>query len=98
MELLRTIQQWPLPAIVAMIAGLAVLLAPRVLNYTVAGYLIFIGVFGIARYFSDGPLSAQSVIALAAGMLVLIKPEVLSYVVGVYLILVGLLQAGILRF
>lgn len=98
MELLRAIQQWPLPAIAAMAAGLVVLLAPRVLNYTIAAYLIFIGMVGLARYFSDGPLSGQSIIALAAGILVLIKPEVLSYVVGVYLILIGLLQAGILRF
>lgn len=98
MEILSTIHQWPLPALAALIAGLVILLAPRVLNYTVAAYLIFVGVFGLLRYFSGAPVSAQSVIALAAGVLVLIKPEVLSYVVGVYLILVGLLQAGILRF
>jgi Flp pilus assembly protein protease CpaA len=98
MELLRTFQQWPLPAIAAIIAGLVILVAPRVLNYTVAAYLIFIGVFGLLRYFSGGDVSAQAVVALAAGVLVLIKPAVLSYVVGGYLILVGLLQAGILRF
>jgi hypothetical protein len=98
MDFLSSIQQWPLPAIAAIIAGLVVLLVPRVLNYTVAAYLIFVGVFGLLRYFSGTPVSAQSVVALTAGVLVLIKPQVLSYTVGVYLILVGLLQAGILRF
>ncbi|MGE5154981.1 MAG: DUF3096 domain-containing protein [Bdellovibrio bacteriovorus] len=97
MDLLSTIQQWPLPAIAAIIAGLVVLLVPRLLNYTVAAYLIFIGIFGLLRFFNGTPVSAQSVIALVAGVLVLIKPQVLSYVVGVYLILAGLLQAGVLR-
>lgn len=98
MELLNTLEQWPLPAIAAMIAGLVILLAPRFLNYTVAAYLILVGTFGLVRYFYGGSVSAQSIIALTAGILVLIKPEVLSYIVGVYLILIGLLQAGILRF
>ncbi len=97
MDLVNTIQQWPLPAIAAMIAGLVVLLVPRVLNSAVAAYLIFIGTFGLLRYYYGSPVSAQSVIALVAGVLVLIKPEVLSYIVGAYLILVGLLQAGVLR-
>jgi len=98
MELLSTLEQWPLPAIAAMIAGLVILLVPRVLNYTIAAYLILVGTFGIVRYFYGSTVSAQSIISLAAGILVLIKPEVLSYVVGVYLLLIGLLQAGILRF
>jgi hypothetical protein len=98
MDLINAIQQWPLPAIAAIIAGLVVLLVPRVLNYTVAAYLIFIGAFGLLHYFYGTPVSAQSLIALAAGVIVLVKPDVLSYVVGVYLILVGLLQAGVLRF
>lgn len=97
MDLLSTIQHWPLPAMAAIVAGLVVLLVPRVLNYTVAAYLIFIGVFGMLRYLNGQPVSAQSVIALTAGVLVLIKPEVLSYVVGGYLVLIGLLQAGVLR-
>ena len=98
MELLSSLQQWPLPAIAALIAGLVILLVPRVLNYTVAAYLIFIGIFGLLRTFNGAPVSAQSAIALAAGVLVLVKPEVLSYIVGGYLILVGLLQSGVLRF
>lgn len=98
MDLLSSVQQWPLPAVAAIIAGLVVLLVPRVLNYAVAAYLIFIGAFGVLRYFYGTPVSSQSVIALAAGVLVLIKPEILSYVVGIYLILIGLLQAGVLRF
>jgi len=98
MELLNTLEQWPLPAIAAMIAGLVILLVPRVLNYTIAAYLILVGTFGLVRYFYGSAVSAQSIISLAAGILVLIKPEVLSYVVGVYLLLIGLLQAGILRF
>jgi hypothetical protein len=33
--------------IVALIAGILILIAPRILNYVVALYLIFIGVIGI---------------------------------------------------
>jgi hypothetical protein len=98
MDLLHSIQQWPLPAVAALIAGTVILLVPRVLNYTVAAYLILVGVFGISRYFYGSSISAQSIISLAAGVLVLVKPEVLSYIVGVYLVLIGLLQADILRF
>jgi hypothetical protein len=33
--------------IVALIAGILILIAPRILNYVVALYLIFIGVLGL---------------------------------------------------
>ena len=38
------LQNWPLEAIVAIIAGIMILLVPRILNYTVAVYLLVIGV------------------------------------------------------
>jgi hypothetical protein len=98
MDLLNDLQQWPLQAIAALIAGLVVLLVPRALNYTVAAYLVLVGVSGLLRTYHGSPFSGQSVIALVAGVLVLIKPEVLSYIVGAYLILTGLLQAGVLQF
>lgn len=39
-------------AIIALLAGLLILVAPRVLNYVVAVYLILIGVLGIIPYFN----------------------------------------------
>jgi len=35
------------PPLLALIAGVIILLMPRVLNYVVAGYLILIGVLGL---------------------------------------------------
>jgi hypothetical protein len=51
----QTIQRGPdmviglahLQPIVALIAGIAILLVPRLLNFIVAAYLIFIGVVGL---------------------------------------------------
>ena len=97
MNVAAFLQQWPLTAIVAIVAGVVVLLLPRALNYAVAAYLLFVGALGLLRFYYGHSVSAESVVALIAGVLVLIKPEVLNAVVGIYLILVGLLQAGILR-
>ena len=36
-----------LPALVALIAGILILVIPRLLNYIVAIYLILIGLFGL---------------------------------------------------
>jgi len=36
-----------LPALVALIAGILILVAPRLLNYIVAIYLILVGLFGL---------------------------------------------------
>jgi hypothetical protein len=36
-----------LPAIVALIAGILILLVPRLLNYIVAVYLIVVGLLGL---------------------------------------------------
>lgn len=42
-----TISVVMLPAIVALIAGILILIVPRLLNYVVAIYLIIVGVLGI---------------------------------------------------
>lgn len=42
-----TITAAQLPAIVALIAGVLILIMPRLLNYIVAIYLIFIGLAGL---------------------------------------------------
>jgi len=39
-----------LPAIVALIAGILILVIPRLLNYIVAIYLILIGLFGLGLF------------------------------------------------
>jgi DUF3096 family protein len=42
-----TITAGHLPAIVALIAGVLILIMPRLLNYIVAIYLIFVGLVGM---------------------------------------------------
>ncbi len=39
-----------LPAIVAIVAGVLILVVPRLLNYIVAIYLILIGLFGLGIF------------------------------------------------
>jgi len=41
------------PAI-ALVAGIIILLAPRVLNYVIAIYLIVVGIVGLSAYFFEG--------------------------------------------
>lgn len=38
-----------LAAIVALVAGILILIVPRLLNYVVAAYLIIVGVIGILQ-------------------------------------------------
>ena len=40
----------PLQPLVALVAGILILVRPRLLNYIVAIYLIVIGVLGLARF------------------------------------------------
>jgi hypothetical protein len=96
-DIAAVLQQWPVQALVALIAGVIVLVAPRVLNYAIAVYLLVVGVLGLLHFFHGQPIRPQPVIALVAGLLVLVRPNILSYVVGGYLILIGLLDSGILR-
>lgn len=44
-----SIGAYPLQPIVALIAGILILIMPRLLNYIVAIYLIVIGITGLAR-------------------------------------------------
>jgi hypothetical protein len=97
MDIPTLLQHLPLHAIIAFIAGVVVLLAPRVLNYAVAAYLFVIAALGLTHFFYGQPLRPQPLIALVSGTLILIKPAILSYVVGIYLILIALLDSGILR-
>lgn len=41
-------------AALALLAGIVILIVPRVLNYVVAIYLILIGILGIIPYFNAG--------------------------------------------
>jgi len=45
-----TISDASLVPIVSLVAGVAILLVPRLLNYIVAGYLILIGVLGLVNF------------------------------------------------
>jgi hypothetical protein len=98
MDVPTFLQNWPLHAVAAIIAGVVILLVPRVLNYAVAVYLLVIGGFGLLHFFYGQSIRPQTIFALVAGVLVLIKPNIIGYVVGVYLILTGLFDAGILPF
>ncbi len=98
MDISTTFQNWPLQATAAIVAGVVVLVVPRVLNYAVAAYLLVVGTLGLLHYLYGHAIRPQTVIALVAGVLILLKPNILSYVVGIYLILIGLLDLGILRF
>lgn len=40
----------PLEPVAALVAGILILLVPRLLNYVVAVYLIVVGVFGLLRH------------------------------------------------
>jgi hypothetical protein len=40
---------FPIPALTALVAGILILLIPRLLNYIVAVYLIVIGLLGLFR-------------------------------------------------
>jgi len=40
----------PIEAIIALMAGILILVQPRLLNYIVALYLIIVGVVGLAPY------------------------------------------------
>lgn len=41
---------FPLQHIAALIAGILILIMPKLLNYLVAVYLILVGIIGIAHY------------------------------------------------
>ncbi len=92
------LQQWPVEALVAIIAGILVLLVPRILNYAVATYLLVVGVLVALHFWYGNTIRPQAVAALVAGILILAKPTILNYVVGIYLILIGVLELGIVRF
>jgi hypothetical protein len=49
-SLLMTITMANVPAIVALLAGILILLMPRLLNFVVAIYLIFIGLVGLGVF------------------------------------------------
>ncbi len=95
---MQFVQQWPIEAHVAIVAGVVVLLVPRILNYAVATYLLVVGVLGLLHFWYGNTIRPQAVVALVAGILILVKPTILNYVVGIYLILIGVLELGIVRF
>lgn len=43
-----------LQPLLALIIGVLILIAPRILNYAVAAYLIIIGVLGLMHHFGTG--------------------------------------------
>lgn len=43
-----------LQPLLALVIGILILIVPRVLNYAVAAYLIFIGVVGLLPHFTNG--------------------------------------------
>lgn len=74
-------------AVIALIAGILLLLLPGMLNLIVAIYLIVVGAWGLI---SSG-LSLIPLVALVAGILILVMPRLLNYIVAIYLIVVGIM-------
>ena len=97
MEIPAFLTNWPLQSVLAIVAGVVILLVPRVLSYAVSIYLLAVGVLGLLVFFQGQSVRPQAVIALVAGVVILIKPTILNYVVGIYLIVIGVLEAGIIR-
>lgn len=97
MDIQNMLQHWPLQSVAAIVAGVVVLLIPRVLNYAVAIYLLLIGGLGIMAFLYGRAIGPMAVISMLAGVLILIKPTILNYVIGLYLILTGLFEAGVFR-
>lgn len=91
------VQNIPIEALAALVAGILVLLVPRILNYVVAAYLLLLGIAGLGGAWYGHALRPQALIALVAGVLILVRPAILNYVVGIYLIIFGLLESGLLR-
>lgn len=98
MDIPTLLQHWPMQAVFAIVAGVVILLVPRILNYAIAVYLLLIGALGILQFVYGHVIRPMTVISIVAGVVILIKPSILNYVVGIYLILVGLLEAKILHF
>jgi len=67
-------EQMPLQATAAILAGVVMLVAPRILNYAVAAYLLVVGTLGLLHFLYGHAIRPQTVIALVAGVLILIKP------------------------
>ena len=77
-----------LPPVIALIAGIAILVQPKFLNYIVAIYLIVVGVLGLAPQFNLAP---GPILSIVAGILILVQPKFLNYIVAIYLIASGIL-------
>ena len=74
--------------IIAIVAGIMILVQPKFLNYIVAAYLIAFGVLGLAPRFHIAP---GPILAIVSGILILIQPRFLNYIVAIYLIAIGVL-------
>jgi len=96
MNIPSLLQNWPIESLIAIVAGIVILIVPRILSYVVAVYLLVVGTLGLLHAWYGGSVNPQIVIAIVAGVLILIKPSILNYVVGIYLILFGILELGIL--
>jgi hypothetical protein len=57
------VQHWPLQAVVAIIAGVVVLLAPRILNYVIAAYLLIFGAVGLLHFVYREAIRPQAIFA-----------------------------------
>jgi hypothetical protein len=91
---MREIGYPTLEALIALIAGVWILAAPRVLNYVVAIFLVVKGGLGLLAL--RGPyVPIAPLVALVSGILILLRPQLLNYVVAFYLIIIGAL--GLLR-
>lgn len=80
-----------LESLIALIAGVLILLMPGLLNRVVALYFIIVGGLGFFKSGAYSPLLLRHVVAVAAGIAILAVPRLLNYIVAMALILIGLL-------
>lgn len=77
---------------VAILAGVLILIFPRLLNYVVAGYFILVGSLGLLRSHGGMVPLLEGVVPVVAGVLILVRPRLLNIVVAFALIAIGVLK------
>lgn len=81
--------------LVALLAGVLILVMPNLLNRVVAVYFIVIGAMGLSQGGGPPLVVIKHLVPLVAGVLILVHPRLLNTIIAVTLILVGAL--GLMR-
>ncbi|MBF0284540.1 MAG: DUF3096 domain-containing protein [Magnetococcales bacterium] len=81
-----------LQSLLAILAGVLILVVPRLLNYVVAGFFILFGLLNLPSSLNASAAQLlKSAVAIGAGAVILIYPRFLNHAVAFTLILLGVL-------